>query len=264
MYLLRLAGKVAIVTGGASGIGKASSILFTKEGARVVVVDMTDIAGDEVVRVIRDSEGEATYVRCDVTKDDNVRDLLSKTIEKYGRIDILYNNAGISGPTKSLPEITEIEWDRLFSTNVKGVFLCSKHAIPFMRKQGKGVIINQASNLGFISTPFWPAYCATKGAVIALTKAMAVDHAPDNIRVNCICPGTVDTPLLRSAVAPGGGFDEIATDFGRVARPEEIAYLALFLASDESSYMTGSAVVIDNGMSARGGPCWPSPLYFKV
>ena len=168
------------------------------------------------------------------------------------------------GMVKLLPEMTEQEWDRIFNVNVKGGFFCSKYAIPQMKKQGGGVIVNTASNWGLIGYPHWPAYCATKGAVIMLTKALAIDHAPDNIRVNCVCPGNIDTPLLRAGIAAEGSFEEATKTMGKIAKPEEVAYLALFLASDESSYITGAAMVVDNGESARGGPTWPSSLYFKI
>lgn len=260
---MRLKNKIAIVTGGSSGIGRASSILFAKEGAKVVVADINDKTGEDVVKTINMNSGEATYVHCDVTKEDQAKNLITKTVEKYGRLDVLYNNAGI-GMVKLLPEMTEQEWDRIFNINVKGAFFCSKYAIPQMKKQGRGAIVNTASNWGLIAYPHWPAYCATKGAVVMLTKALAIDHAPDNIRVNCVCPGNIDTPLLRAGIDAEGSFEEATKTMGRLAKPEEVAYLALFLASDESSYVTGAAMVVDNGESARGGPTWPSSIYFKI
>jgi len=263
VIFLRLKEKVAAITGGGSGIGRASSILFVREGARVVVSDIVDGSGEEVVRAIERDGGKAIYVHCDVTKEDEAKNLIEKCVEKYGRLDVLYNNAGM-GMVKLLPEMTEQEWDRIFDVNVKGGFFCSKYAIPQMKKQGGGVIVNTASNWGLIGYPHWPAYCATKGAVVMLTKALAIDHAPDNIRVNCVCPGNIDTPLLRAGIAAEGSFEEATKTMGRIAKPEEVAYLALFLASDESSYITGAAMVVDNGESARGGPTWPSSLYFKI
>ena len=260
---MRLENKIAIVTGGSSGIGRASCVLFAKEGAKVVVTDINDKAGEGVVKTIKSNGGEGIFVHCDVTKEDQTRNLIAKAVEKYGRLDVLYNNAGI-GMVKLLPEMTEQEWDRIFNINVKGAFLCSKYAIPQMKKQGRGAIVNTASNWGLIAYPHWPAYCATKGAVVMLTKALAIDHAPDNIRVNCVCPGNIDTPLLRAGIEAETSFEEASKTMGRLAKPEEVAYVALFLASDESSYVTGSAVVVDNGESARGGPTWPSPIYFKI
>ncbi len=247
----------------ASGIGKASSILFAKEGAKVVVSDIADKAGVDVVKKIKENGGEATYVYCDVTKEEQAKNLITQTVQRYGKLDILYNNAGI-GMVKLLPEMTEQEWDKIFNINVKGGFFCSKYAIPQMKKQGGGVIVSTASNWGLIAYPHWPAYCATKGAVVMLTKALAIDHAPDNIRVNCVCPGNIDTPLLRAGIAAEGPFEEAVKTMGRLAKPEEVAQLALFLASDESSYITGAAMIVDNGESARGGPTWPSSIYFKV
>jgi NAD(P)-dependent dehydrogenase (short-subunit alcohol dehydrogenase family) len=260
---MRLKEKVAVITGGASGIGRASSALFASEGATVVVSDIVDQSGEDVVRTIRDNGGQGNYVHCDVTKEEEAKNLIAQAVKKYGRLDVLYNNAGI-GMVKLLPEMTEQEWDRIFNVNVKGAFFCSKYAIPQMKKQGGGTIINTASNWGLIAYPHWPAYCATKGAVVMLTKALAIDHAPDNIRVNCVCPGNIDTPLLRAGIAVEGTFEEATKTMGRIAKPEEVAYLALFLASDQSGYITGSAIVIDNGESARGGPTWPSPLYYKI
>jgi len=260
---MRLKDKVAIITGGGSGIGRASCILFAREGATVVVSDLADKSGEDVAKVIKENGGKGTYMHCDVTREEQAKNLIGEVVEKYGRLDVLYNNAGM-GMVKLLPEMTEQEWDRIFDVNVKGLFFCSKYAIPQMKKQGGGVIVNTASNWGLIAYPHWPAYCATKGAVIMLTKALATDHAPDNIRVNCLCPGNIDTPLLRAGIAAEGSFEEAAKTMGRIAKPEEVAYLALFLASDESSYITGAAMVIDNGESARGGPTWPSSIYFKI
>jgi NAD(P)-dependent dehydrogenase (short-subunit alcohol dehydrogenase family) len=266
---MRLRDKVAIITGGASGIGRASCILFAREGATVVVSDIADKSGEDVLTLIKENGGKGIYVHCDVTREGEAKNLIERALENYGRIDVLYNNAGI-GMAKLLPEMTEQEWDRIFDINVKGAFFCSKYAIPQMKKQGGGTIINTASNWGLIAYPHWPAYCATKGAMVMLTKALAIDHAPDNIRVNCVCPGNTDTPLegkgnFDEATGRWGNFDEaIKKTMGRIARPEEIAYLALFLASDESSFVTGAAMVIDNGESARGGPTWPSSFYFKI
>jgi len=260
---MRLKDKVAIITGGSSGIGRASCLLFAREGARVVVSDIMDESGEEVVRLIKNDGGRGTYVHCDVRKEDQAKSLIAEAVDRYGRLDVLYNNAGI-GMVKLLPEMTEQEWDRVFDVNVKGAFFCSKYAIPQMKKQGGGAIVNTASNWGLIAYPHWPAYCASKGAVVMLTKALATDHAPDNIRVNCVCPGNIDTPLLRAGMAAQGSVEEAIKTMGRIAKPEEVANLALFLASDEASYITGAAMVIDNGESARGGPTWPSSIYFNV
>ena len=223
----------------------------------------SDKAGWAEQSSIKENGGEATFVHCDVTREEQAKNLVVKAAEKYGRLDVLYNNAGI-GMVKLLPEMTEQEWDRIFNINVKGAFFCSKYAIPQMKKQGGGAIVNTASNWGLIAYPHWPAYCATKGAVLMLTKALAIDHAPDKIRVNCVCPGNIDTPLLRAGIEAETKFDDAIKTMGRLAKPEEVANVALFLASDEASYVTGSAFVVDNGESARGGPTWPSPLYLKI
>jgi NAD(P)-dependent dehydrogenase (short-subunit alcohol dehydrogenase family) len=252
---VKLVNKVAVITGAGSGIGWATAILFAQEGAKVVVADLVERAGEETVAQIREAGGEATFVRVDVANEAEVKAMIRTAIETYGRLDILYNNAGLTLPA-SVTETTEDIWIRSIDVNLKGVMLGCKHAIPAMQKGGGGSIINTASMLGLVASPNQAPYCAAKGGVVMLTKQMAVDYARDNIRVNCICPSEVDTPMHRKFIAESP--DPEATrrrlldriPLARVAQPEEIATVALFLASDDSSYITGVALPVDGGLTA--------------
>lgn len=247
---MRLKGKVAIITGAKSGIGFATATRFAAEGAKIVVADIAD-ATREVGEIARDG-AEALFAQVDVSDSAQVRSMIHETVSAYGRLDVLVNNVGIE-LAKTVTDTTEEEWDRLMDVNLKGVFLCSKAAIPVMQRQGGGVIVNVASELGLIGGTEIAAYSASKGGVVQLTKAMAIDHAADHIRANCVCPGPVATPLLeaiiRNSSHPQQERRSIVekTLLKRVGRPEEIANVILFLASDESSYMTGSTVLVDGG-----------------
>jgi len=249
-----LKNKVSIITGAGSGIGLAAAKCFAAEGARVILFDIKK-AHREAER-IKYRGGKAIFYQVDVSQAKEVETLFKKVINKFGRLDILVNNAGIE-LAKTVPETTIEEWDHLMEVNLKGVFLCSKAAIPAMKRQGSGVIINVASELGLVGGSEIAAYCASKGGVVQLTKAMAIDHAADHIRVNCVCPGPVETPLLRRIIAssrnPKEGRTQIieSVPLGRLGKPEEIAKVILFLASDESSFMTGAAVAVDGGWSAH-------------
>ncbi|RLG40077.1 MAG: short-chain dehydrogenase [Thermoproteota archaeon] len=249
----RLEGKVAIITGAGSGIGRATALLFAEEGAKVVICDIAE-SGAEVCKEITERGGEAIFIKVDVSKAKDVAYLIEKTIERYGRLDVLVNNAGIPSSGTVL-DITEAEWDRVLDVNLKGAFLCSKYAIPEMMKGGGGVIVNVASVLGLVGGKGEAAYCASKGGLIALTKALALDFAEYKIRVNCICPGSVETPMRQRIMASKAPEErraaELKIPIKRVARPEEIARAILFLASDESSYMTGSTLVVDGGWTAQ-------------
>ena len=251
---MRLKDRVAIITGAASGIGLAAARRFVAEGARVVVADVQD-AGHEVGEMTKQG-GEALFVQVDVSSEAQVASLVQRTVAAYGRLDVLVNCAGVE-LAKKITDTSEAEWDRLMSVNLKGVFLCSKAAIPVMWRNGGGVIVNVASELGVVGGSEIAAYCASKGGVVQLTKAMAVDHAADGIRVNCVCPGPVSTPLLeaiiRASSDPEAERRHIAdkTLLKRLGRPEEIANVILFLASEESSYLTGSVVVADGGWTAQ-------------
>jgi len=252
---MRLKNKVALITGAGSGIGQASAVLFAKEGAKVVVVDIDPKRGLETVNLIKNEGGEAMFVNADVTKASDAEKMVKTTVEKYGKLDILFNNVGSFLLLGTVPDTTEEKWDRIIEINLKSVFLGSKYAIPEMIKRGGGVIINTASENGLVGTTGAAGYCAAKGGVVLLTKAMALDHVQQNIRVNCICPCNVATPMLERFLAT---FDEqtrrkilLAMPMGRFGKPEEVAYAALFLASDESSYVTGSALVVDSGFTAQ-------------
>jgi len=245
--------KVAIITGAASGIGLAAARRFVAEGAKVVVADVQD-ASREVGEMTKQG-GEALFVQADVSSEAQVDRLIERTVAAYGRLDVLVNCAGVE-LSKKITDTSEAEWDRLMSVNLKGVFLCSKAAIPVMQRNG-GVIVNVASELGLVGGSEIAAYCASKGGVVQLTKAMAIDHAADGIRVNCVCPGPVSTPLLEAIMGassdPEGERRRIAekTLLKRLGRPEEIANVILFLASEESSYLTGSVVAADGGWTAQ-------------
>lgn len=249
-----LDGKAAIVTGAGSGIGRAITTLFAEEGARVAVVDVSESDGKETVELLRKRGGDAIFIQGDISNSAIVKRIVETTVKNYERVDILCNNAGVES-MGSILEITEENWDKVMSINLKGVFLCSKHSVPKMVENGGGVIINIASVLGLIGSKGEAAYCASKGGIISLTRAMALDFAPHNIRVNCICPGSVLTPTFKRVMTSLGDYEAAfqrnldKIPLKRIAEPEEIAYAALYLASEKASYITGSVLVIDGGWS---------------
>jgi len=251
---MRVKDKVAIITGAKSGIGLATARRLADEGARVVAADIEDATPE--VRQLFSSVSDVRFVRTDVSSSRQVASLLEETLAAYGRLDVLVNNAGIE-ISKTVTDTTEEEWDRLMNVNLKGVFLLSRSAIPIMQRQGGGVIVNVASELGLVGGSDIAAYCASKGGVVQLTKAMAVDHAGVGIRVNCVCPGPVATPLLEATIQAASDPElerrsiVSKTLMRRIGRPEEIANVIIFLASDESSYMTGSIVAVDGGVTAH-------------
>jgi NAD(P)-dependent dehydrogenase (short-subunit alcohol dehydrogenase family) len=251
---MQLKDKVGVITGAASGIGRAAAQLFAREGAAVVVVDISD-AGRAVADEISKSGGRTVFEKCDVTRSDDCKGAVDRALREFGRLDILFNNAGIIRRA-TVVDLSEEDWDRVMAVNVKSIFLMSRFAVPVMAKQGGGVIINMASGWGLSGGAKAAVYCASKGAVVLLTKAMAVDHGPQNIRVNCICPGDTDTGMLRNeAQQLGEAADRFMAEaarrpLGRVGKPEEIARAALYLASDASSFVTGTALVVDGGSLA--------------
>lgn len=251
---MQLNEKVAVITGAKSGIGFATALRFVAEGAKVVVADIRDASQE--VREITKRGAEALFVQVDVSSESRVNALIEKTVAAYGRLDVLVNNAGME-LAKKVTDTTEVEWDHLMSVNLKGVFLCSKAAILVMRRNGGGVIVNVASELGLVGGSEIAAYCASKGGVVQLTKAMAIDHAGDGIRVNCVAPGPVSTPLLEAIIKTSSNPEKERrqivekTLLKRLGQAEEIANVILFLASEESSYMTGSIVAVDGGWSAQ-------------
>lgn len=245
---MRLKNKIAVITGAASGIGKSAAFLFAKEGASVIVVDISR-NGEKTVEHIKKMKGDAMFFRVDVSNSKDIQKMVSAVVGHYGKIDVLFNNAGIEMGGK-VTSLTEKDWDKTMNINLKGMFLCAKHVIPYMQKKKKGVIINTSSVLGLMGGTDVVAYSSTKGGIIAMTKSMALDHADDNIRVNCICPGPTDTPLLHRFTSEEE-LDRLASliPLGRIATPEEVAVAAVFLASDEASYITGSVLTVDGGSS---------------
>lgn len=249
---MRLKEKVAIITGGAKGIGRATAILFAHEGAKVVIADCNCKEGERTAERIRKESREAIFIPTEVSNAKEVRKMVEKTLKTYHRIDILFNNAGVyaRGDVISTPEKT---WDRIIQVNLKGVYLCSKAVIPVMKKTQGGVIINTSSSVGLYATASGiAAYAASKGGVTLLTKAMANDHLKDNIRVNCICPGPTDTPLIRKSRTKEQLKAFVnSLPSGRLVKPEEIAKAILFLASDEAVSITGVAFPVDRGQTAH-------------
>ena len=249
----RLKDKVCLITGGGSGIGRATCELFAREGAKVVVADKLLSAARVVAALI----GEAAIaIEVDVAQSASVRSMIDATIRDLGRLDVLINNAGYGIPG-SVVETSEDDWDKLMAVNVNGVFFGCKYAIPVMKQQGGGVIVNTASIVANVGIRNRAAYCASKGAVAALTRAMALDHVNDNIRVNCVAPGTVDSPYFEDIIRKSERPQELRRELearqamNRLGRPEEIANAFLFLASDESSFSTGSMLIVDGGMTAQ-------------
>ena len=253
----RLENKVAIVTGGALGIGRAVSLLFASEGAQVAVTDLLDHQGKEVVNEIQRERGSAEFWPLDVSSEERVKQAFTEIHRRFGKIDILVNNAGISGVNKPTDQVTEEEWDRVMNVNVKGVFFCSKHVIPYMKQNGAGSIINLSSIYGLVGGPDVPPYHASKGAVRLMTKTDALLYAKDQIRVNSIHPGYIWTPMVENFLREQGEIEEgrkaVAAlhPLGRVGEPDDIAYGALYLASNESKFVTGSELVIDGGYTCR-------------
>jgi NAD(P)-dependent dehydrogenase (short-subunit alcohol dehydrogenase family) len=249
---MRLQGKSALITGGASGIGRATALLFASEGAAVAIADLNKTAGNSLVEQIRNGGGRALFTPVNVSRTADCHRIVEHTIHEFGSIDILFNNAGIIRRA-SVTELSEEDWDRVMDVNVKSMFLMSREVIPIMARAGGGSIINMASGWGLSGGPKAAVYCASKGAVVLLTKAMAVDHGPQNIRVNCICPGDTDTAMLRNEAQQLGEREECflaesaRRPLGRLGRPEEIAQAALYLASDASSFVSGTALVVDGG-----------------
>lgn len=253
---MKLQDKVAIVTGAGKGIGQGIARVFVKYGAKVVVADWDEEAGAKTAEELRQAGGDAIFVKCDVSNEEQVKALIQATVDKYGRIDILVNNAGIGVYTPVLETSLE-QWNRCLAVNLTGVFLCSKYAIPHIKAAGGGAIVNIASVHSYQNVGGTAPYAASKGGVVALTRVMAIDHGRDNIRVNAICPGWIDTPLIRGifASAPDPVEARRAVErrqiLGRLGTPEEVGEAAAFLASNEASYITGASLMVDNGMTAQ-------------
>ena len=251
----RLENKVAVITGAASGMGRATAARFAREGAAVLLADVDERGGEEAVARIAADGGRAAFVRTDVSSSDAVQAMIGAALERFGGLDVLFNNAGIAGESARLADQSEENWQRVLGVNLTGVYLGMRHAIPVMLERGGGSIISTASVAGMVGWAGAAAYSASKAAVINLTRTAAIEYARRNIRVNCICPGVIHTPLLEGIY---GGSIEGAMDrllrmqpMPRLGTPEDVARMAFFLASDESAFVTGAAMVVDGGYTAR-------------
>jgi len=256
----RLKGKAAIITGANSGIGRATARLFAREGAKVVCCDIQETIAPRIDELIKDKEGgEALFVHCDVTKQEDLDGAVKGAIDTFGRLDILYNNAG-AGIRKKIHEHTDEEWNFVLNTNLNAMFRGARAVMPHFIKQKSGNMVTTASTFGLLASPEYPGYCATKAAIINLTREMALDYGPLGIRINCVCPGAIETPRFRGfppkPTLGEGMTEEQRKTMGnsnkallRMGRPEEIAYGVLFLVSDEASFVTGHALVIDGGQT---------------
>jgi len=244
---MRLADKVAIITGASSGIGRSSAYLFAKEGAKLVVADIDNAGGEGVVSNIKTKGGEAIFVHTDITLASEIKALVRIVKNKFDKIDILFNNAGITAGDTLVEEIDESSWDRTYDVNVKGIFLATKYIVPEMKKAGGGIIINTASMAGIRPVARIADYASSKGAVITLTKALAIELAPYNIRVNCINPTITETPLVELMSEEWKKSIKSVLPLGRLAKPEDVAYAALYLASEESAMLTGMGINVDGG-----------------
>jgi len=249
----RLNNKVAIVTGAARGTGRVAAILFAKEGAKVIVADIDADGGEETVNAIKEADGNAIFIKADVSQEEDVKSMIRKAVDIYGKLDVLYNNAGITGKATSIMESTEEEWQKVLAVDLKSVWLGMKYAIPEMLKVGKGSIINTASIAAVRGLPNLPAYAAAKGGVLSLSRATAIEYASKDIRVNCINPSPIASPMVQSFSDDAQMTFLAAIPRHKLATMEEIAQVALFLASDEASHVTGQAWGIDGGMEANSG-----------
>jgi len=254
---MRIKNKIAVITGAGSGQGRAAAVLFAKEGASIVACDWKPEAGDETVQQVKSDGGKAIFVRTDVSNSRDVQNLINTAISTFGRIDILYNNAGVgfSSPLSMSDVLNtpEEDWDRVIAINLKSMYLTAKFAIPEMIKGGGGSIVNTASIAAMIGSEAAHAYTAAKGGMVALSRALAVEFGPKNIRSNCICPGAIDTPMIAPVVDPlkKAGQPFMNSPIRRLGTPDDIAYCALYLASDESSFVTGATFIVDGGYTAQ-------------
>jgi len=251
---MRFEGSVVLITGGSSGIGRATALAFAREGAKVVLGNRRVEAGQETARMVQEAGGEAILVRTDVTKAAEVEELIRATVRTYGRLDCAFNNAGITGAMARTAECTEDNWQRTIAVNLTGVWLCMKYEILEMLKQGDGVIVNNASTAGLVGMRGGPAYSASKGGVVQLTRTAALEYAKSGIRVNAVCPGFVRTPMTEehtNANPDLEGWIKKIQPMGRLGTPEEVAQTVVWLCSEAASFITGQALAIDGGMVAQ-------------
>ncbi len=247
-------GKIALVTGAGSGIGRATALVFAREGAKVVVADVVVDGGEETVRLIKAAGGEAVFVKADMAKAAEVEAMVQKAVATYGRLDCAHNNAGIEGATGRTADYREEDWNRVISINLTGVWLCMKYEISQMLKQGGGAIVNTASDAGLLGVPQMPAYVASKHGVVGLTKTAALEYAKSGIRVNAVCPGVIKTPMLERITGQRAGRAErmaAAEPVGRMGKPEEIAEAVVWLCSEAASFVTGLPMPVDGGIAAQ-------------
>ena len=253
----RLEGKIALVTGGGSGIGRACVLALTAEGAKVVVADVSTEGAERTVRMVEEAGGEAIWVRCDVTDSTEVEAMVTRCVEFYGKLDCAVNNAGTEGVLAPVTDYPQEVWDRVISLNLTAVWLCMKHELAQMQRQGAGAVVNTASILGLVGFPTTPAYTASKHGVIGLTKVAALECAEQGIRVNAVCPGWIETPMVMERGVQAGENPEVyqqladAHPVKRLGRPEEIAEAVVWLCSDAASFVTGQAMVVDGGYVAQ-------------
>jgi len=246
--------KVVIVTGGSFGIGQATAVAFAKRGAKVVIADWIEDKSHKTIQMIKDIGGEVTFIQCDVSNDAEVKNMVEKTIQTYGRLDYAFNNAGIEGISATTQLCTEENWDKTIGINLKGIWLCMKYQIPEMLKNGKGSIVNCASIAGLVGFPGLPAYVASKHGVIGLTKTVALEFSKQNIRVNAVCPGVIQTQMIDRLTGKNKEAEkqfENMEPIGRMGKPEEVAEVVVFLCSDSASFVTGNAMAVDGGWIAQ-------------
>ncbi len=254
---MRLKEKIAVITGAGSGIGRATALRFAEEGAAVCVGDIDVQGGEETVAQVRAAKGKAIFSKTDISREAEAKKLMEEAAKEFGGIDLLINNAA-AFVFETVESATEADWDRALGVNVKGYAFCSKYAVPHIRKRGGGAIVNVASVSGFIAQPAFVPYNASKGAVVQMTRCMALDLAPDNIRVNCVCPGAIETPAMGLDAAKKGVSREEAMELlsnlhilKRMGQPREVAHTILFLASEEASFVTGAPLMVDGGWTAQ-------------